>query len=238
MVLTAALGGYWARLFHLQVLSYERFSQLADSQHTVQVPVPAERGRIYDRRGEILATSVVVQSVFVNPAEIADVPRASAALAKALGLDRKDIAADVIKNRQRERYFLWIKRRIAKEEEARVRSLALKGVYFREEQQRFYPNGRMAAQVVGFTDIDQRGLAGIEFSQERRLAGCDGWREERRDGLGRAIQSPEFKCKPAIPGNAVVLTIDLNIQDALESAIERCQKQYAPKSVTGIVMDP
>ena len=228
--------GLWARLVCLQVFHHDKYAGLAQQQNTVRVPIPAQRGKIYDRRGEILAMSIPGRSIFANPREIIDYRAASDALAGALSLDGETLYAGLLAHN--DKFFAWIKRMATPEEEAAVRALGLKGVYIREEPMRFYPSGRLAAQLVGFAGLDQHGLAGAEFAFDSRLSGADGWCEETRDGRARGIRQPGRTFVPAVNGQSIVLTIDTNIQDFLEMAVDRCFEQYAPKSVTGIVMDP
>ena len=239
MLLLGVLMGLvvlWLRLVQLQVIGHDRFRVLSYFNYRTHVPIPAERGRIYDRKGEILAISVPGRSVFANPAEISDFAATASALAAITGVEQAQLHQLFLAFP--EKHFVWVKRLVTPAEQAAVRAARIRGVYLREEPQRFYPNGSLAAQVLGFTGIDGDGLAGVESAMDARLAGIDGYREEGRDGLARSICSPSAVFIPAVNGHSVVLTIDTNIQDFLETAVERCNQQYAPLSVTGIVMDP
>jgi cell division protein FtsI/penicillin-binding protein 2 len=237
--LVAALvlfGALWVRLLYLQVFQHGTLKDRARSQYASRVPIPAERGKIYDRKGEIIALSVPGKSIYVDPNEIDDIGGTSTALASALGGDASQVY-EIIMNPPA-RHFAWVERLVTPAEEAAVRSLRLQGVYIREEPKRCYPNGSLAAHLVGFSGIDQNGLSGVEFAFDSKLRGTDGYRLEGRDGLARSIWAPENVYFPAVNGASVVLTIDTNIQDFLETAVDRCFQQYTPVSVTGIVMDP
>lgn len=235
-VLLLALAATWARLFHLQVLNHEKYIELARRRHSIQVPIPSDRGKIYDRNGRLLATSVMGKSVFVDPAEIEDLDLVAAGLGKALNLDPACLAREI--GARMERRFFWIKRLAEPSEVAELRSMALPGVRFREEPKRFYPNGTMLCHLLGFTGIDQTGMSGVELYLDSRLRGRDGLREEGRDGLARSILDPQMEYRPPRNGSSVYMTIDANIQDFLEAAADRCVEEYAPLGLTAIVMDP
>ncbi len=235
-VLVLSLVGLWGRLFLLQAVDCGRFKYLAVTQHTVRIAIPAERGRIYDRKGEILAISVPCKSVFADPSQITDFAAVASGLASALALDAGKVRSALEAHRKSR--FVWIKRRVSPEEEAAVRAGRFGGVHIREERKRLYPCGRMLAQVIGFTGVDQQGLSGIEFAFDKELKGRDGYRRERRDAHARTISSGSLAFVPAVDGHHVVLTVDANIQDSLEAAVEQCYADSRPKAVTGIVMSP
>lgn len=235
-LLCLGFAGLWFRLFCLQTLECEKYRGLAEGMHTRQVPIHATRGKIYDRKGEILALSVPGRSVFVCPTQVKDPHAVAAALEDALPIDAAALEKRIRK--RPESQFAWVKRLISAEEEAAVRALRLEGVHLREEPRRFYPYGKALAQVIGFTGVDQQGLAGVEFACGEVLSGRDGWRREHRDAFARRISNPSLAFHPAQDGNSVVLTIDANIQDFLESALDRCRDSHRPKGVIGIVLDP
>lgn len=228
--------GLWFRLFCLQALNCGTFREIADGMHTRTVAIPAIRGRIYDRNGEILALSVPAKSVFASPSDIEKPAEVAGPLAAALSLDAPQIESRI--RSRPESQFIWVKRLVTAEEEAAVRSMRMEGVHLREEGRRFYPYGKMLAQVIGFAGIDQQGLSGAEFACESKLRGRDGYRVEYRDALARGIANPSLEFVPAQNGGHVVLTVDANIQDFLESAVEKCWESHRPKSVVAVVLDP
>ncbi len=236
VVLSVIFAGLWVRLFSLQALEHERYRDLAAGMHTTRIPIRAVRGRIYDRNGEILALSVPGTSIFASPAHISDIPATSQALSEALGVDATSLAQRL--SSRPESRFAWVKRLVSSDQTAAVRALRLDGVHIREEMRRFYPFSKSLAHLVGFTGVDEQGLAGVEFAFDRQLSGTDGWRREHRDGLARHISSPSLAFVPAMDGKSIVLTIDSNIQDFLEAALDRCWMAHRPKAITGIVMDP
>ena len=235
-LLCLGFAGLWFRLFCLQTIEYERYRGLAEGMHTRQVPINATRGKIYDRKGEILALSVSGRSVYVCPSQVKDPHAVAVALEDALPINAVALEKKIRKHPESQ--FAWVSRLISAEEEAAVRALRLEGVHLREEPRRFYPYGKTLAQVIGFTGVDQQGLAGVEFASGKVLSGRDGWRREHRDALARRISDPSLAFYPAEDGKSVVLTIDANIQDFLESALERCWDSHRPKGVIGIVLDP
>ena len=231
-----AILALWGRLLYLQVLQHQPLKDRVGSLYDRRVVMTAERGRIYDRKGTILALSTPGRSVYVDPNEVEDLGATAARLAAALGLDSGQVYSLLFSPPAR--HFAWIKRLVAPAQEAAVRALQLPGVYIREEPMRYYPNGALAAHLLGFASIDQDGLSGVEFAFDARLRGTNGRRYEGRDGRARSICTPEGAYIPAVNGRSIVLTIDTNVQDFLETAMDRCFQQYSPVSVTGIVMDP
>ncbi|HWX54397.1 MAG TPA: penicillin-binding protein [Verrucomicrobiae bacterium] len=219
------------RLFWLQVVAYGDYSQRAARQQQRSLEVSAVRGNVYDRNGNTLAMTVNVDSVFAVPAEISNARQTAAALAKALNVDPTDIESRLHTGHA----FAWVARKIDKEASARIHALKLKGIYFRKEAKRFYPNQELAAQVLGFVSLDDEGLGGLERQFDAELRGKPGRilvsMDEKRRGFARVEKEPE-------PGENVVLTLDENIQHIAERELKRAVGDTHAEAGTIIVMNP
>jgi cell division protein FtsI (penicillin-binding protein 3) len=156
------LGGFlalWmlalvARLYHLQIIQYVDLLARAERQQQRTIEIAPKRGTIYDRQMQPLAMSLAVDSVFAVPSEIPNPDMVAELLAPALGLERGDLLGRF----KTFKSFCWVKRKVSTEEAARVCDLNLRGVYFEKEMKRFYPKGELAAQVLGYVGLDDKGL--------------------------------------------------------------------------------
>ncbi len=224
------------RLAHIQLFQHSQYLERGRIQHIVRLPLPAERGEILDGKGRILATTVMVDSVFAEPRHISDRAGAARDLARALDLDAGLLAGKLAQ--KADKGFIWIKRKVSAEEAERIRELDLQGVGLRKEPKRVYPQGSLACHILGFVDIDCIGLEGVEKVFNRYLTGRQGFREYHRDGRGHLSYFPGASELPPRNGAALVLTIDSVIQHFAENALDRALQEYAPLTATAIVLDP
>src|SRR5713226_857905 len=160
-----------AKLISLQVIHHTEYGRMARQQQELKVEIPAPRGPIFDRTGQPLAMSVPMESVFVNPLRVPDMGVASELLARILSLDAGDVRNRMRLAYDHQRGFLWVKRKITNTQAEELRSLHLEWIEFQTESQRHYPNGTLAAHVLGSVDDDEKGNAGIEKSLEPQLHG-------------------------------------------------------------------
>lgn len=221
-------------LSRIQLLDHDKYRTLARGQQNKKIELPARRGSIVDRNGLTLAESLQVSSVYADPAEIEDVRTAAYQISKVLRLNSSKLAKLLRKDKR----FVWIKRKITDEELIEITKLALKGVYAKHEYQRFYPNGSLGSHVLGFTNIDERGIEGIELSFDDELSGEPGYKLINRDALQRQIITPDAEIRLPQHGNHVQLTIDANIQRLTEEELEIACEKWNPLSATAVVMDP
>src|SRR3712207_5769536 len=142
-----------ARLAYLQTSQHEWLSKRARAQQLDEEPLVAPRGLILDREGRELARSIDVDSFYADPREVGDVEAASAALARVLNMDATGLSVRLKEAKTARRGFVWLARRVEDEQARAVKALKLKGVYSTEEQRRRYPNGALAAHVLGFVEI-------------------------------------------------------------------------------------
>ncbi|MBI2469867.1 MAG: penicillin-binding protein 2 [Planctomycetes bacterium] len=221
-------------LSRIQLVDHEKYIKLAKAQQCKKIELPARRGSIQDRNGIKLAESLQVGSVYVDPAEVEDISTVAYQLSKLLKLN----SSKLIKQLNRDRRFVWIKRMVGDVELNAVAQLSLKGVYVKHEYHRFYPNQQLACHILGFTDVDEKGLEGIELSFDSVLSGKPGYKLINRDALQRQIITLDAEEQMPKHGDHVVLTIDANIQRFAEEELEIAYKKWAPTSATAVVMDP
>jgi len=148
------------RMFQLQVLKKEQLYKLAAQQHHIQIPLVPKRGTVYDRKGNELAVSIEVDSVYADPRKIVDVEKTADGLASMLQVDREELKGRLRSRRS----FEWVERKISPKEVEQIKALGLPGICFLKENRRFYPNSQLAAHVIGFVGLDSKGLEGVEFN--------------------------------------------------------------------------
>jgi len=229
-------GLIFCKLISLQVIHHNDYARLARQQQELKVEIPAPRGPIFDRTGQPLAMSIPMESVYVNPLRVPDLGVASHLLGRILNLD-----AGVLRNRMRLAYerhsgFLWVDRKVSKTEAEQLRSLHLEWVEFQTESQRHYPNGSLAAHVLGSVDHEERGNAGIEMSLDRDLRGRAGAEMMLTDVKRRGIDSQ--LSSQAHAGMALTLTIDSRIQFAAEREIAKAVQLQHARTGSVVVMNP
>lgn len=209
---------------------------LARRQHYLTIDVPALRGSITDRNGKEFVTNLKIPSIYAIPRAIKDeeLPGLTREIAKILGLEPKWVRERL----SRDKSFVWLKRRVTFEESEKIRRLQCPALGALDEYKRFYPQGSMLAQVLGFATVDNEGVEGLERSLDAELRGRPGKRVTQRDALGREIKAFEVKSLPAVDGNRVVLTIDQHLQYLTEKSLEQAFRQWKAKGAWAIVMDP
>ena len=187
------------------------FLQNQGDRRTIRtVPLVANRGLITDRNGEPLAVSTPVQSIWVDPSKISDDPEDIKALAKNLELNEEVLIQNLkLKSNLK---FHYIKRRLSPSEAEKILRLSVEGVYSQQEYQRFYPQGEVAAHLVGFTNMDDVGQEGLELTYDNWLKGVPGRRQVMQDRRGNIIEELNT-IQTAQPGNRLELSIDFRIQN-------------------------
>src|SRR5229473_1205302 len=161
--ITAVFG----RLSYLQLFRHSEYLARAQRQQQRTIEITPERGAIYDRNMRPLAMSIPVDSAFAVPAELADEHLAARLLSSVLNIPR-----EVLETRfESSRSFVWVMRKLPPEKAEALAALNLKGIYFQKENQRFYPKRDLAAHVLGFVDLDEKGLGGIEYELDKQIRG-------------------------------------------------------------------
>lgn len=226
------------RLVQLQGFKHTQFAAKVTRQSLVREDVIARPGDIYDRHGRLLATSINTRSLFLIPRQIENPWDIAFKLAKALDLKPDQLFERIGLNQTK--HFLWVKRRLSAVEVEKVKELNLppQTFGFRDEYLRRYPQGPLAAQVIGQRDIDGQGRGGVEQSLNATLAGRKGWRELIRDAQGRIIDVQPAAEEAPQSGQSVTLTLDAVIQLFTERALDEVVEQFQPQACCAVVLAP
>jgi cell division protein FtsI (penicillin-binding protein 3) len=204
----AAAALVW-RAVNLQLVDHGFLAKEGDARFTRVTQIAAHRGTITDRYGEPLAVSTPVDSVWANPKELGGALDQLPRLARALKLDRQELARRVTANLDRE--FLYLARHMQPADAQAVKALGVPGVYLMREYRRYYPSGEVVGHVLGFTNVDDAGQEGLELAFDHWLAGEDGAKRVIQDRHGRIVQDVDG-IRAARPGRDLVLSLDLRIQ--------------------------
>ena len=235
LALLALLVGVIAwRIVDLQVMDQGFLKGQGDARSVRHIPIPAHRGLITDRNGEPLAVSTPVTTLWGNPKELQAARARWPELAKALGQDAAVLSERLQSQSSRE--FMYLVRGLTPEQGQEILDLKIPGVYAQEEFRRFYPAGEVAAHVVGFTDIDDRGREGMELAYDEWLAGVPGKRQVLKDRRGRLIKDVQVT-KNAKPGKAMALSIDLRLQYLAHSELRNVVHEYGAKAASLVMVD-
>jgi cell division protein FtsI (penicillin-binding protein 3) len=239
------------RLVWLQVVQHDELTRLASGQQHTTVEIPADRGEILDRTGHPLAVSIRTEDVIINPQRVADAGFFAANVAPVLGLDQAELEAGIVaiqkaveesrKNGESARNvpgrgFRVLKRHITAEEKKQLRSLPFRFFEFLRNTRREYPNGRLAAHVIGSVDAEGRGNAGIEQKLEEELRGRPGKMRVLTDPLRGPFIS--WVSDPGRQGANLTLSIHSVIQHDAEVALEEGVRAAGAKGGSVVVMDP
>jgi len=247
LIFLMVVGLTFAQLVNIQVISAEEYAERGVRQRTREIELSASRGRIYDREGDVLATSVLSATIYADPRAYRPatrpdgtvVPAAAdaSAVAHELGalLDRDP--ADLEGRLRRDAHFVYVARQLDMELGERIMALRLPGIGLLTEPRRVYPGGGLAAQVIGFTDIDGMPLQGLEERYDSVLRGTPGRLQLERAPGGLAIATGHREVSPAVPGLDLVLTIDRDIQFAAERVAADVLERTGAAGVSIVVLE-
>jgi len=241
------------RLLWLQVVEHSRYQLRAEQQHTTIVPIPPIRGELRDRRGEPLAISIKVESLFADPRVFYPDYKAAKGEDRAWGEPDRKAAAQVaarlapileqprsmlLEKLLRKRPFVYLERHLAPSKSEAIRAMGLDGIEFQPESRRYYPRGSLAAQIIGFTNIDGLGQLGIEQTYDKQLAGMKGELIAPRDAHGKLLILQENYSQVPVNGASLQLSIDATIQHIVEDALEEGVRMSHPTTAYAVVVDP
>ncbi len=227
------------RLFEFQVLKNDEYLALAQGQHWMTRKIPAKRGLIYTRdlkTGErnILAMNKSLNMVYVVPRQIKDKEEASRELSEILSIDHEE----VFDNINNDKVYVPIKHKLSDEEVSKIEECGILGIMLSPEDWRDYPEGELAAQIVGFVNNDGDGQYGVEGNFNDVLKGKEGEVTMERDTAGRPITVGEKQESPASNGKDIVLTVDRVIQDTVERELKTAVEEFSASGGNIIVMNP
>lgn len=239
-LIAAGLLAMWAacietRLVYLQIVRRADLVARADKQQLRTIEAPAKRGDIIDRKGHVLATSVDADTIYAVPSEITDADGVVAKLCEAFGDCTEKERQGLIERLRRRGAFSYVRRQISPDERRRIEALNLDGVGFITESRRFYPNRELAAHLLGWVGIDNRGLGGLEYTYDPQIRGKPGKVLVQTDARRHAYSRAEW---PPTAGSTVELTIDEYLQHLVERELHSGVVENRAEGGTAIVTNP
>ena len=228
-----AFFGLAARAAYIQVVGNAFYQKQGEVRFARTLELPANRGRILDRNGLILASSVPAPSIWAIPEDVELEPQQLQQLAKLLGFSSSDLSA---KLDQEDKTFVWLKRQVDTSVAKQIADLKLKGIYQRMEYRREYPEGESAAHVVGFTNVEDNGQEGVELTFNKELAGRAGSRRVIKDRLGRVVEDVGDQIPP-VDGRDLQLSIDSKIQFFAYQKLRDSVLEHKAKAGSVVVLD-
>lgn len=223
-----------SRLFYIQVVSAKNLQTKAESQWTRDLPITAERGKIYDTNGASLAVSYTTYNVYTRYREIKDINQVALFLAKKLNMSYTTIFEKISNSGVSE---VLIKLKIEQSLAEEILKSDVKGIFLSENVTRYYPYGDLLTQVLGFTSIDNVGQSGLESYFNETLSGIDGYYMVQSDLQGKEIDNTLRTYVKSTAGEDIQLSIDVNMQVILERVLNQAYMEQKAQGVTGIIMN-
>ena len=228
-----AFLGLVARAAYVQVFNNDFFQRQGEVRFARTLELPANRGRILDRNGLILASSVPAASIWAIPEDVDRDPAKLQQLAKLLEMPLSELNK---KLEDEDKTFVWIKRQLEWDVGQKIAALGIKGIYQRKEYRRQYPEGESAAHVVGFTNVEDKGQEGVELAFNRELAGKAGSRRVIKDRLGRVVEDVGEQTPP-VDGPDMQLSIDSKVQFFAYQKLRDAVTMHKAKAGSVVVLD-
>lgn len=224
------------RIFFIQVIDYKKLNNLANDLWSRNLPIGADRGLITDRNGVVLAENITTTSLVVVPNQIIDKETTAKKLSEILNTNYDDMLKHLTKKTSIERIHPE-GRKLSFDIADKINSLNLDGVYLLKESKRNYPYNNLLSHVLGYVGIDNQGLSGIELAYDEYLKGEDGSIKYYSDGFGKKLEKATVYSSPQ-SGMNVALTIDINIQQAIENELDNVVAKYNPEQALIVVANP
>ena len=224
------------RVFYIQVFKYNKLNSLAESLWSRELPITADRGEIRDRNGNVLATNITTTSLVVIPNQIQNKEEVAEKLASILNVSYEEMYRHISKKTSIERVHPE-GRQLSYEVAEEINNLGYDGVYLLKESKRYYPYGNVLSHVLGYVGIDNQGLSGIELNYDSYLTGASGAIKYFSDGKGNRLELTEVYEEPQ-NGINVDLTIDIDLQLAVENELDNVMAKYNPEQALILAMNP
>lgn len=234
LVFLAIAAAFFLRLVYLQVIVADEYSENATLSRTSVIDVPAKRGTIYDRNGNVLAMSVDAKTVYCNPKEVTDASWEAQQIASVLGGDASDYRSLL---ETEDTSFVYIQRKVDLEIAERLQELELDGVHFLQDSKRVYPYGEVAGQIIGLIDIDDKGQSGLELYYDDILKGTPGRIVAEYGQDGMTIPGGTHEYVQATNGQDIVVSIDIGMQQKVEESLKAGVEAIEGKNGTAVLMD-
>lgn len=231
--LFAAFTALAGRALWLQGISTDFLQKQGESRYARTLELPATRGKITDRNGQVLASSVPVKAIWAIPEDVLAAPKDKLrALAKLLDMSEGELREKLDSDRS----FVYLKRQVEQETADKIAALKIDGIDTRKEYKRFYPEGEVMAHVVGFTNVEDNGQEGMELAAQKNLAGATGSRRVIKDRLGRIVEDVQAVREPH-DGRDLALSIDSKIQYIAFSQLKEAVEKNNAKAAGIVVLD-
>lgn len=227
VIVALSFGFLAGRLFEIQILRGEEYGKIAKAQSTGKTEIPSRRGIIYDRTGRELAINISTNSLYAYPRNRNEIRKINGYLDRVFGWARGTASH---RFKFRSDHFSWVKRNISDDLAARIKVDDPNGLFLYPEVGRDYPFGNIGKQILGCTDIDGKGLTGIEYGSDSILAGSPGVVDYLRDGKRNTYRLRENPLIEPEPGNSLVLTVDWYFQEIVEEELRNAVSEYNAKS--------
>ncbi len=224
------------KVFYIQVFEYNKLNTLAKDLWSRNLPITADRGKILDRNGKVIADNITTTSLYLIPNQIKDKERVAKDLASILNVSYDDMLGHVSKKTSLERVHPE-GRQLSFEIADKINALNYDGVYLLKEAKRYYPYDNLMAQTLGFVGIDNQGLSGLELKYNDYLEGENGSIKYFSDAKGNRLKEAE-EYNEAKSGLDITLTIDLDLQQAVERELDNVMNKYNPEQALAIAMNP
>ncbi len=219
------------RLTDIMVLNHDRLYERAKIQQVKGEDVRMRRGMIFDRHGRDLAVNIELESLYCDPAEVLSPEESAYVLSDITGKPSRAILTKLSSGGR----FIWLNRKLAPDTAKKIKDMKIKGLGFVPDEKRYYPKGYLASQILGFADIDNKGIEGIELKYDSYLSTDGGKVLFTRDASGKTLsKGVDMESK----GSNLVLTIDEGLQYMVEAEIERAMEKWHASAATAIMMDP
>ncbi len=225
-----ALAG---RAAYLQLMTHDFLQRQGESRYGRTIELPASRGKIVDRQGRVLASSLPARAIWASPEDLDATPERIAELARVLDMPLRQVQARLA---DEDKTFVYLKRQFDLSVAERVAALGITGIYERKEYKRHYPEAEALAHVVGFTNVEDVGQEGMELAQEKTLAGLPGSRRVIKDRLGRIVEDVGIVREPH-DGRELQLSVDSKIQYQVMGALRSAVEEHRAKAGAAVVLD-
>jgi len=222
------------KLYLIQIVHGDEYRSIGTRQAENREPIPALRGHIYDRDQNQLTMNVRQYSFGAHPARVENPYGLASAFARHFGNARHTY----LRRLRSAKPFVWLERNIDKVRAEPILEMSDPGLVPKQETERHYPYRELGAQILGATNVDGKGINGIEAQYDSLLAGQDGWTILKSDGRGESLPSPSFPSIDPIDGHGIQLTLDLEFQSIVEEALARGMDRYNASSGMALVLDP
>ena len=224
------------KVLWIEVIDYDKLKKYASSLWSRELPVEADRGKITDRNGVVLADNVTTTSLVLIPNQIKNKDKVTKDLANILGVSYEDMKEHVYKKTSIERVHPE-GRRLSFDIADKISSLNYDGVYLVKESKRYYPYGNLLSHALGYVGIDNQGLSGLELQYDKYLTGSKGAIKYFSDAKGNKLKKSEIYVAPT-NGMNINLTIDINIQRSIERELDNIVDMFKPDNALALVMNP